>query len=211
MVLKKKYNKFIEKFKIALFKVMFRLTLRTHAFTKGIFFVKGYIHENYIEDLKEAILFYVLKNPKKEIFILIDSRGGNIRDAMYFYDLIKSLNIKTTAIVMGKCYSAGLIILASCDRRISLKHSDFLFHEITSRMSFDDFCNKEDRISIEIEKHEELCEFIYELHQKDFSLDIETIKRLSYNGKYYDKKIFADEALKLGVIHEIIYKLPFSI
>jgi ATP-dependent Clp protease protease subunit len=191
---------------------MFKLVLRTHAFTKGIFFIKGNLNEKYLDYLKEIIFSYVFKNPKREIFIIIDTTGGNVQASLAFYDFIKGLENKTTAIVMGKCHSAGLVILASCQRRLSYKHSTFFFHQMTSSIGLDDVCdNNNKKISFGLQKHEKLSSLLRNLEQKEFGLSKEVLNDLAYNGKEYDKKLFADEVLELGVIHEIVERLPFKI
>jgi len=211
MGLRKRYKKFLEKFKITLFRVLFILTLRTHAFTKGIFFIKGKVEDKYLDYIKECILTYVLKNPRRKIFILIDSGGGSVEAALNFYDFIKGLNVDTTCIVVGKCFSAALTILAAGKRRLSLKHSKFFFHQMIMEMDIDNLCDKERCFSIKMEEYDKISEFVYELQGKEFAIEREVLVKLRSDGKDYNKKLFADEALSLGVIQEIVDRLPFVI
>ena len=53
------------------------------------------------------------------IRIYINTEGGSLTDGFAIYDAIKNIESPVIGIVSGLCASAGLIILAACDYRMS--------------------------------------------------------------------------------------------
>lgn len=178
---------------------------------KGIFVLDETIDEKSVEFLRGLIFRFFFKNLKKEIFLIIDSNGGQVIPALTLYDFIKSLPISVTGIVNGKCHSAALLILAACKKRLSLRHSQFFFHEISYPCKVDDQIDLEEFFKEQLKIQKNTFEYVYKIQQQEFGLSMQKIKELARNGKEYNIKLFAEEVLKYNVIHEIIEKIPFEL
>lgn len=68
----------------------------------------------------------------RPINIIINCEGGQVDEAFFLYDYLKSLNhsnIRT--VVTGKCWSAANLVFCGGNERYCYKHSCFMLHNIT--------------------------------------------------------------------------------
>src|SRR5690606_33735600 len=67
----------------------------------------------------------------KNIYLHINTYGGNTIESLVFYDFVRSLkSINVIGIVEGYCCSGGTILLLACNERKSYKNSVFLIHQL---------------------------------------------------------------------------------
>ena len=60
----------------------------------------------------------------------IDSVGGSVFGALTVLTLVRHRRLDSTAIVLGECSSAALLLFAACRRRLVTPYSTFLFHRM---------------------------------------------------------------------------------
>jgi ATP-dependent protease ClpP protease subunit len=60
----------------------------------------------------------------------IDSAGGSVFGALAALTLMHHRNITGTAVVIGECSSAAILLFAACPRRLVTAHSTLLFHRM---------------------------------------------------------------------------------
>lgn len=65
-----------------------------------------------------------------ECVFYIDSAGGSVFGALAVATLMGHRKIKGTAIVLGECSSAAVLVFAACRRRFVPPLSTFLFHKM---------------------------------------------------------------------------------
>lgn len=65
-----------------------------------------------------------------ECVLYLDSCGGSVYGAMAIVSLLRIRQLQATAVVLGECSSAAILIFACCVRRIVTPHSTFLFHRM---------------------------------------------------------------------------------
>ena len=70
----------------------------------------------------------VAKEDLKPIYLFCHSYGGDLEQAFYFCDLIKSSRIPIITIAMGVAMSAGFLIFISGQKRYAFPHSQLLIH-----------------------------------------------------------------------------------
>ncbi len=68
--------------------------------------------------------------PRGECVFYIDSVGGSVYGALAVLTLLRHRRIDATAIVLGECSSAALLLFAACRRRIVTPFSILLFHHM---------------------------------------------------------------------------------
>jgi ATP-dependent Clp protease protease subunit len=76
------------------------------------------------------LIAYANIDPEKEITVLIDSRGGDATAFILMHDIMKFFKTPIKTICIGKCYSAGALLL-SCGtkgRRYALANSLIMIH-----------------------------------------------------------------------------------
>ena len=70
--------------------------------------------------------------PRSECVFYIDSMGGSVYGALAVMTLLRHRQLEATAIVLGECSSATLLLFAACQRRFVTAYSILLFHRIAS-------------------------------------------------------------------------------
>lgn len=84
-----------------------------------------------VEDWEEDVVKELLElKPGGECTLYIDSGGGSVTGALAVVTLLRHRRVRATAIVLGECSSAALLVFAACQRRVVTQHSTFLFHPI---------------------------------------------------------------------------------
>lgn len=147
----------------------------------------------------EAIKFLDIleaEDLKKPITILFDSEGGNVYDGLALYDRMRICKSKITTIGLGLVASMAFVIFMGGDRRVATSHVRFLNHQTRAEL-------RGKLTDIEIEQTE--TKVIEEMCIKIISeRTSQTAKRLRKDTKVGDKYIGAEEALRTGIIHEVI-------
>ena len=84
-----------------------------------------------VEDWEKDVLEALLEVPiGGECVFYIDSEGGSVYGALAVLAMIRHRELKATAIVLGECSSATLLVFAACKKRIVTRLSVFLFHRM---------------------------------------------------------------------------------
>jgi ATP-dependent Clp protease protease subunit len=68
--------------------------------------------------------------PGGECIFYIDSAGGSVYGALAVLTLLRYRRLTATAIVLGECSSAALLLFAGCRRRLVTAHSILFFHRM---------------------------------------------------------------------------------
>jgi ATP-dependent protease ClpP protease subunit len=84
-----------------------------------------------VEDWEEDVVKELLElEPGRACTLYVDSGGGSVTGALAAVTLLRHRRLQATAIVLGECSSASLLLFAACTRRIVTPYSIFLFHSI---------------------------------------------------------------------------------
>jgi ATP-dependent protease ClpP protease subunit len=65
-----------------------------------------------------------------ECVFYIDSAGGSVFGALAALTLMRVRKITATAVVIGECSSAAILLFAACRKRLVTRHSTLLFHRM---------------------------------------------------------------------------------
>ncbi len=68
--------------------------------------------------------------PGGECIFYIDSVGGSVYGALAVLTLLRHRKLSATAVVIGECSSATLLLFAACTRRFVTPYSTLLFHRM---------------------------------------------------------------------------------
>ena len=84
-----------------------------------------------VEDWEKDVLEKLLEVPiGGECVFYIDSEGGSVYGALAVLAMIRHRKLEATAIVLGECSSATLLVFAACKKRLVTRLSVFLFHRM---------------------------------------------------------------------------------
>lgn len=68
--------------------------------------------------------------PRGKCVFFIDSAGGSVFGALAVLTLLRHRELEATAIVLGECSSAALLLFAGCRRRLVTPYSTLFFHRM---------------------------------------------------------------------------------
>jgi ATP-dependent protease ClpP protease subunit len=135
-----------------------------------------------VDDWEEDVVKTLLEIPSGgECVFYIDSAGGSVFGALAVLTLMRHRRLSGTAVVLGECSSATLLLFASCRRRLVTPYSTFLFH----RMRW----QSEKRISsheaLRWARHfEEMEQDVDDLQVRLFGKAEEQVRAWTTNGDY---------------------------
>ena len=138
-----------------------------------------------------------IENPEP-IRLFIHSYGGDIEQALFFCDLVKSSRIPIITIGMGVAMSAGFLIFLSGKKRYAFPHTSMLVHSGSAA-----FQGTAEQIEEAQRKYKKQIG-----QMKSYILANTNIDEKTFNkNKSKDWYLSSDELIKFGIIDEIITDL----
>jgi len=84
-----------------------------------------------VDDWEADVIKALLEVPPGgECVFYIDSAGGSVYGSLSVLTLLRHRRITATAVVLGECSSAALLLFAACRPRFVTPHSTLLFHRM---------------------------------------------------------------------------------
>lgn len=98
---------------------------------RAIFFSED-VDDKVAADLSALLLYYDHQDHEEPIHLYIHSNGGAVSGLNGIYDVMQMIHAPVKTILLGKCYSAGAVLLAagSAGERYALKSSNVMIHGI---------------------------------------------------------------------------------
>ena len=174
---------------------------------RGVFLVTSVTH-----DVIEKISGWIVKNPdKKKFTLLIKSSGGSPSAIIRFASELRLLkkNVVIEGVAVDECGSAALALLQCCTKRKAVKHTSFFIHHIQLKISINCFNPNRKSLEAEIDNLKRLEDELIDLQCKRSGLSRKKwVERADYGENNPHTPIFTSEALKLGLIDEVIDSFP---
>ncbi|MDT7935158.1 MAG: ATP-dependent Clp endopeptidase proteolytic subunit ClpP [Sphingomonadaceae bacterium] len=166
-----------------------------------IVFITGQVEDHMASLIVAQLLFLESENPKKDIFMYINSPGGVITAGMSIYDTMQYIRPKVGTVCVGQAASMGAFLLAAGEpgMRVSLPNSRILIHQPSGGA-------QGQATDIEIQAREILRvrQRMNELMAKHTGQPIDVIERSVERDKIFD----AEEAKAFGLVDEVMEKRP---
>jgi ATP-dependent protease ClpP protease subunit len=84
-----------------------------------------------VDDWEADVVKHLLELPSRsECIFYIDSAGGSVFGALAVLTILRQKQLQATAIVIGECSSAALLLFGACHRRYVTPYSVLLFHRM---------------------------------------------------------------------------------
>ena len=96
-----------------------------------IIFVTGGVEDGMASVITAQLLFMESENPKKEIWMYINSPGGVVTAGMAIHDTMQYIRPKVGTVCVGQCASMGSFLLAAGEpgMRVALANSRIMIHQ----------------------------------------------------------------------------------
>jgi len=131
------------------------------------------------------------------IKIFLNTRGGDVYESLAIVGAIQASITPVEVIALGYAMSGGFLIFVSCHKRLCQKYTTFLYHDIRSWIE-----GTVSTMEEELNEIKRLQRIVDNIVINTTNVSQETLDK--YNNKKEDWYINAEDALKLGIVDEII-------
>jgi len=166
-----------------------------------IIFVTGQVEDHMASVIVAQLLFLESENPKKDIFMYINSPGGVVTAGMAIHDTMAYIRPKVGTVCIGQAASMGSFLLAAGEpgMRVALTNARIMIHQPSGGAQ-----GQATDIEIQAKEILRIRHRMNELYAKYTGQPIDVIE----NAMERDKFLSADEAKAFGLIDEVFDKRP---
>ena len=164
-----------------------------------IIFLTGQINDNVASLVTAQLLFLEAEDPKKEIYLYINSPGGLVTAGLGIYDTMQYVKPDISTLCIGQAASMGSFLLAAGTKgkRFSLPNSRIMVHQPSAG-----FQGQVTDIEIHANEVLSLKKRLNEIYSKHTGKSVEEIK----SALERDNFMTADIAKSFGLIDEVVEK-----
>ena len=166
-----------------------------------IIFLTGQINDTVASLVTAQLLFLEAEDPKKEIYLYINSPGGLVTAGLGIYDTMQYIKPEISTLCIGQAASMGSFLLAAGTKgkRFSLPNSRVMVHQPSAGY-------QGQATDIEIHANEVLSlkKRLNEIYSKHTGKSVDEIK----SALERDNFMTADVAKEFGLIDEVVEKRP---
>ena len=164
-----------------------------------IIFLTGQINDNVASLVTAQLLFLEAEDPKKEIYLYINSPGGLVTAGLGIYDTMQYVKPDISTLCIGQAASMGSFLLAAGTKgkRFSLPNSRIMVHQPSAG-----FQGQATDIEIHANEVLSLKKRLNEIYSRHTGKSVDEIK----SALERDNFMTADLAQSFGLIDEVVEK-----
>jgi ATP-dependent Clp protease protease subunit len=164
-----------------------------------IIFLTGQINDNVASLVTAQLLFLEAEDPKKEIYLYINSPGGLVTAGLGIYDTMQYVKPDISTLCIGQAASMGSFLLAAGTKgkRFSLPNSRIMVHQPSAG-----FQGQATDIEIHANEVLSLKKRLNEIYSKHTGKSVDEVK----SALERDNFMTADVAKSFGLIDEVVEK-----
>ena len=164
-----------------------------------IIFLTGQINDNVASLITAQLLFLEAEDPKKEIYLYINSPGGLVTAGLGIYDTMQYIKPDISTLCIGQAASMGSFLLAAGTKgkRFSLPNSRIMVHQPSAG-----FQGQATDIEIHANEVLSLKKRLNEIYSKHTGKSVDEIK----SALERDNFMTAEVAKSFGLIDEVVEK-----
>ena len=164
-----------------------------------IIFLTGQINDGVASLVTAQLLFLEAEDPKKEIYLYINSPGGLVTSGLGIYDTMQYIKPDVSTLCIGQAASMGSFLLAAGTKgkRFSLPNSRIMVHQPSAG-----FQGQATDIEIHANEVLSLKKRLNEIYSKHTGKSVDEIK----TALERDNFMTADAAKSFGLIDEVVEK-----
>ena len=164
-----------------------------------IIFLVGPINDNVASLVTAQLLFLESEDPKKEIYLYINSPGGLVTAGLGIYDTMQYIKPDVSTLCIGQAASMGSFLLAAGKKgkRFSLPNSRIMVHQPSAGF-------QGQATDIEIHANEVLAlkKRLNEIYSKHTGKSIDEVKKALERDNFMTPEL----AKNFGLIDEVVEK-----
>lgn len=166
-----------------------------------IVFVTGQVEDNMASIITAQLLFLESENPKKDIYLYINSPGGVVTAGMAIHDTMQYIRPRVGTVCVGQAASMGSFLLASGEpgMRMATTNARIMVHQPSGGAQ-----GMASDIEIQAKEILRIRSRMNELYAKYTGKPIGEIEKAMDRDTFLE----ADEAKAFGIVDEVYDKRP---
>lgn len=166
-----------------------------------IIFITGPIEDHMATLVTAQLLFLEAENPKKEIFMYINSPGGVVTSGLGIYDTMQYIRPAVSTLCVGQAASMGSLLLAAGekDARFALPNARIMLHQPSGG-----FQGQATDILLHAEEIRALKQRLNQIYARHTGLPVERVEAALERDNF----MTAEMAKEFGVIDKVVEKRP---
>ena len=164
-----------------------------------IVFLVGPVNDSVASLITAQLLFLESENPKKEIYLYINSPGGLVTSGLGIYDTMQYIKSEVSTLCIGQAASIASFLLAAGEKgkRFSLPNSRVMVHQPSAG-----FTGQATDIEIHAKEVLSLKKRLNEIYSKHTGKSVEEIKAALERDNF----MTAENAKSFGLIDKVVDK-----
>ena len=164
-----------------------------------IVFLVGPVNDSAASLITAQLLFLESENPKKEIYLYINSPGGLVTSGLGIYDTMQYIKPEVSTLCIGQAASMASFLLAAGEKgkRFSLPNSRVMVHQPSAG-----FTGQATDIEIHAKEVLSLKKRLNEIYSKHTGKSVDEIKIALERDNF----MTAENAKSFGLIDEVVDK-----
>lgn len=166
-----------------------------------IVFVTGGVEDNMASVIVAQLLFLESENPKKDIWMYINSPGGVVTAGMAIHDTMQYIRPKVGTVCVGQAASMGSFLLAAGEpgMRVALTNARIMIHQPSGGAQ-----GQATDIAIQAQEILRIRANMNRLYSQYTGKDIDTIEKAMERDNF----MTAEEAKDFGLVDAVFDKRP---
>ncbi|UVO53564.1 ATP-dependent Clp endopeptidase proteolytic subunit ClpP [Sphingomonas sp. SUN039] len=166
-----------------------------------IIFITGGVEDHMASVITAQLLFLESENPKKDIYMYINSPGGVVTAGLAIHDTMNYIRPEVGTVCIGQAASMGSFLLAAGQpgKRVALTNSRIMIHQPSGGAQ-----GMASDIEIQAKEILRMRHRLNTLYAKYTGKTVEEIERAMDRDNFLE----ADEAKAFGLIDEVMDKRP---
>ncbi len=168
-----------------------------------IIFLSGQVNDHMSTLICAQLLFLESENPKKDIYLYINSPGGVVTSGLAMYDTMQYIKPDVATVCIGQACSMGSLLLTAgaAGKRYSLPNSRVMVHQPSGGAQ-----GQATDIEIQAKEILSLRKRLNEIYVKHTGQKLAKIEEALERDRFMS----AEDAKEFGLIDHIVEKQPFG-
>ena len=166
-----------------------------------IIFLTGEVNDLVSSVICAQFLFLESEDPKKDIFLYINSPGGVVSSGLAVYDTMQYIKPDVSTVCIGQAASMGSLLLAAGKegKRFCLPHSRIMTHQPSGGVQ-----GQASDIEIHAREILNLKKKLNKIYEKHTQQSLNTIEKMMDRDHFMS----SEEAKKFGIVDKVVAERP---
>tara|TARA_B100000686_G_C16713865_1_gene930802 strand:- start:570 stop:1184 length:615 start_codon:yes stop_codon:yes gene_type:complete len=166
-----------------------------------IIFLTGEVNDAISSVICAQFLFLESEDPKKDIFLYVNSPGGTVSSGLAIYDTMQYIRPDVSTVCIGQAASMGSLLLAAGKKgkRFCLPHSRIMTHQPSGGVQ-----GQASDIEIHAKEIINLKKSLNKIYEKHTGQSLNIIEKMMDRDYFMN----SEDAKKFGIVDKVVSERP---